>query len=103
MSKEEGEPVPPPAELVRNFADCTRLALLGMLDTVAGCDLSQRQREVLAMAALGKTSRETGQALGIHQRTAETHIQRAMKKLNAQSISQAVFLAAMLGLLFTDY
>ena len=47
--------------------------------------LSKREREVLALMALGKTSSETAQQLFIAQHTVETHRKNIRQKLNTNS------------------
>ncbi len=48
-------------------------------------NLSNREREVLQWAAIGKTNWEISVILGISERTAKFHVQRAMSKLGASS------------------
>jgi LuxR family transcriptional regulator, quorum-sensing system regulator BjaR1 len=55
--------------------------------------LSVREHEVLTWAAAGKTAWEIGELLGIAKRTADSHIQAAMKKLGATNRTHAVAVA----------
>ena len=55
--------------------------------------LSEREKEVLAWIADGKTDWDIGEILAISRRTVEWHIQQAMHKLGATNRTQAVVLA----------
>ena len=55
--------------------------------------LTNRQREVLTWAAVGKSAWETGEILGISSRTVEEHAQRALGRLGAVNRTQAVAIA----------
>jgi PAS domain S-box-containing protein len=59
--------------------------------------LSPREREVLGLLALGKTSAEAGVELGVSEETVQTHVRRSMAKLDARSRTQAVASAIRLG------
>ncbi len=59
--------------------------------------LSPREREVLGLLALGKTSAEVGVELGVAEETVQTHVRRSMAKLDARSHTQAVASAIRLG------
>ena len=52
---------------------------------LSGPDLSPRERQVAAHLADGATNRQAGKALGIHERTVETHVAHIMTKLGAHS------------------
>jgi len=64
-----------------------------------GPTLTDREREVLAWAAVGKTVQDTADILSISSDTAETHIRSAMKKLGANNKTHAVARAIFLGLI----
>jgi len=49
--------------------------------------LSDREREVLALIAEGKSNKEIAMHLGIGVRTTETHRERIMRKLNIHSVA----------------
>lgn len=49
--------------------------------------ITTREREVLALVAEGRTSREIGGALGISHRTVETHRESIMRKLGIRSVA----------------
>ena len=61
--------------------------------------LSPRQLECLAWAEAGKSARDTGQILGISQRTVEKHLEQAYEALGVRTRIQAVVRARALGLL----
>jgi LuxR family quorum sensing-dependent transcriptional regulator len=54
------------------------------------CGLTNRQRDVLAWGAEGKTAWEIGCILNISQRTVETYFHQACKKLGAANRIQAI-------------
>ena len=56
-------------------------------------DLSPRQLEVLFWIAQGKTDEETGQILGMSQRTARFHVEQAKARLGTNSRIHAVIIA----------
>ncbi|HET8625865.1 MAG TPA: response regulator transcription factor [Thermomicrobiales bacterium] len=61
--------------------------------------LSAREREVLALAAAGATSKEAARALGISVKTADNHRARILAKLGVATIGAAVARAHREGLL----
>ncbi len=61
--------------------------------------LTNRENEVLQLLAEGSTNKEIGYRLGLSERTIKVHVSVIMAKLNAQSRTQAVLLAARLGML----
>jgi DNA-binding NarL/FixJ family response regulator len=61
-------------------------------------ELTNREREVVALAAHGLTNREIAQRLVITTATAKTHISRAMVKVHAHDRAQLVVLAYQTGL-----
>jgi two-component system, NarL family, nitrate/nitrite response regulator NarL len=56
-------------------------------DTKPVAKLSERERQVLALIAEGKSNKEIAMHLGIGVRTIETHRERIMRKLNVHSIA----------------
>jgi DNA-binding NarL/FixJ family response regulator len=60
--------------------------------------LTAREREVMALAAEGRSNSEIAQHLVVSPLTARTHIQRAMTKLRARDRAQLVVLAYQTGL-----
>lgn len=61
--------------------------------------LTEREIEMLHLAAGGKTSGEMAKALGLSERTANFHMGNAMQKLGAENKTQAAVLAMQMGLL----
>jgi DNA-binding NarL/FixJ family response regulator len=61
-------------------------------------ELTDREREVMALAAYGLTNREIAERLLISLATAKTHVSRAMVKLHAHDRAQLVVLAYQTGL-----
>jgi len=61
--------------------------------------LTDRERDMLAWAARGKTVADTGDILKISEETVETHIRNAMRKLDATNKTHAVAKAIYLGLI----
>ena len=65
----------------------------------AGLDLlTERETEVLAEVALGRSNAEIARQLGIGETTVKTHVSRMLAKLHLTSRSQAVVLAYEAGL-----
>nr|WP_245597972.1 response regulator transcription factor [Ottowia thiooxydans] len=62
--------------------------------------MSEREREVLRMVALGYTSGEIGRRLVISDQTVNSHIRNIYRKLHVHSRAQAVSQASMYGLLY---
>jgi DNA-binding CsgD family transcriptional regulator len=55
--------------------------------------LSPRQREILALVAAGRTSKEIASALGISESTVNWHLSNAFARLGASSRAEAVAIA----------
>jgi DNA-binding CsgD family transcriptional regulator len=53
-------------------------------------NLTRREREILSILAEGCTNEEAGRRLGISAETVQTHVYNAMKKLGAETRTQAV-------------
>jgi DNA-binding CsgD family transcriptional regulator len=64
--------------------------------------LTDREREVLRLLALGHTNQEIGRQLYISVRTAETHRAHIMRKLQLSSRADLVRYAIAQGLLKTE-
>ncbi len=64
--------------------------------------MSEREREVLRLLALGHTNQEIAQQLYISVRTAETHRAHIMQKLRLSSRAELVRHALSHGLLDAD-
>lgn len=61
--------------------------------------LTQRQLEVLEMVAKGMTYKETGEALGLTERTVKYHMGRIIDILHLENKSQVIAYAAHIGIL----
>jgi LuxR family quorum sensing-dependent transcriptional regulator len=70
-----------------------RVLKLRGLPEVPQIALSLREREVLTLAAVGRTSEQIGEALTITRRTVKAHIKSCCKKLGAATRTQAVMIA----------
>ena len=77
--------------LVERFTHRTELELFE--------SLSERERDVLRLVALGFTSREIGEQLVISPKTADTYRQRAMEKLELEHRSDLIKFALRAGIL----
>jgi DNA-binding CsgD family transcriptional regulator len=85
-----------------------RLHLEGPADTTAAptapsspavsLGLTQRETEVLALVAEGRTNRQIGQALFITPKTASVHVSRILAKLGVAGRGEAAAIAHRLGL-----
>ena len=64
--------------------------------------LSEREKEVLALVAAGKTNHEIAEALVISGNTARNHVSRILDKLDLNRRSEAATFAAQHGLLRKD-
>jgi two-component system nitrate/nitrite response regulator NarL len=64
--------------------------------------LSEREREVLALIAEGRSNKEVASRLGIGVRTIETHRERIMRKLDIHSIAGLTRFAIVNGLVSLD-
>ena len=91
------------------YATATRMLLedyLGQLETSGSQDdydsLSEREREVLKLCALGHTAAEIADHLSLSPKTVETYRTRVMQKLNMSTRSDLVKYALARGLL-TEY
>jgi DNA-binding CsgD family transcriptional regulator len=60
--------------------------------------LSEREQEIVRLLAVGLTTREVAQALGLSSNTVKAHIQSAERKLDASSRSDVITRARELGL-----
>jgi len=67
----------------------------GMAETI----LTDRELEVISVAAQGLTAREIGTRLGVRERTVTTHLGRIYKKLGCRTRVSAVAVAQRSGLL----
>jgi DNA-binding NarL/FixJ family response regulator len=65
-------------------------------------ELTDREREVMALAATGLSNNEIAEQLVISPKTAKTHVSRAMVKLGARHRAQLVVLAYETGLVLAS-
>jgi two-component system, NarL family, response regulator LiaR len=65
-------------------------------------DLSEREKEVLAQLAHGRTNREISQALHVGEETVKTHVGNILSKLQLNHRTQAVIYALKQGLVSLD-
>jgi two-component system sensor histidine kinase UhpB len=73
-------------------------AAAGPVDERAARRLSAREREVLGLVADGLTSEQAAVRLGVSAETIQTHVRRAMRKLDARTRTQAVAAAIRVGI-----
>jgi DNA-binding CsgD family transcriptional regulator len=66
-------------------------------DLLLGLGLTQREAEVLAWVAQGKTNRETGAILEMSPRTVQKHLERIFSKLGVESRTGAILKAWQVG------
>jgi DNA-binding NarL/FixJ family response regulator len=70
----------------------------GQLDPSALDELTEREREVVGLVALGLNNHEIAEELVVSPATARTHVSRAMTKVGARDRAQLVVLAYQSGL-----
>jgi DNA-binding CsgD family transcriptional regulator len=63
------------------------------MTTESARELSPRQREILALVAAGRTSKEIAGELGISESTVNWHLSNAFERLGASSRAEAVAVA----------
>lgn len=71
----------------------TTLPLKWVMTTMTPRELSPRQREILALVAAGRTSKEIASTLGISESTVNWHLSNVFDRLGASSRAEAVALA----------
>ena len=97
-----GERVVPP-ELERSALDeLRRFARQAHAASAVDTPVTDREREILELAAEGFTTHQIGRRLGISPRTVEAHIAKLYRKLGVKTRLQAVARAATLGLINLD-
>jgi DNA-binding CsgD family transcriptional regulator len=110
LGVDRDQPVPTdPVELTRLVADLQLLTvhaneaaariLVPAARQAEGPSLTPRELEALRWTMEGKTAWETGNILGISERTAVLHVNNAMHKLGCVNKHQAVLKAIRLGIL----
>jgi DNA-binding NarL/FixJ family response regulator len=93
-----GEALLSPGATRRLIAEYASLPERRTIDTSALRELTDREREVVALVAGGLSNEEIANELYISPATARTHVSRAMTKLNARDRAQLVVLAYKPGL-----
>jgi DNA-binding NarL/FixJ family response regulator len=73
-------------------------AYLGTVDIEAD-PLTPRERQILQLVAEGKTTKEIAALLNVSFKTAESHRNRIMKKLNIHNVTGLVHYAIRSGLM----
>ncbi len=87
-----GEPVLHP-RIMRKVLDHLRTPLEELTETVAKEPLSEREMEVLKLAARGMTNMEIADALSLSVRTVQAHLRSIFNKLGVGSRSEAIVYA----------
>jgi DNA-binding NarL/FixJ family response regulator len=95
---DDGDVLISPAMTKRLVADLVRRPISRPGGSVALDVLSEREREVLAEVARGKTNSEVGASLYMSPLTAKTHVSRILSKLNARDRAQLVIIGYETGL-----
>jgi DNA-binding NarL/FixJ family response regulator len=94
----EGEALMSPSVTRRLIAEFASRPEHRPISTDALAELTDREREVVALVAGGLSNDEIAEALFISRATARTHVSRAMTKLGARDRAQLVVLAYESGL-----
>jgi DNA-binding NarL/FixJ family response regulator len=92
-----GEALLSPSVTRRLIAEFVRRSP-GQLDASALDELTEREREVVGLVALGLNNQEIAEELVVSPATARTHVSRAMIKVGARDRAQLVVLAYQSGL-----
>jgi DNA-binding NarL/FixJ family response regulator len=94
----DGDVLISPAMTKRLVADLVRRPISRPGDSGPLAVLSEREREVLAQVARGKTNTEIGESLHMSPLTAKTHVSRILGKLNARDRAQLAIIGYETGL-----
>ena len=94
----DGDVLISPAMTKRLVTDLVRRPISRPGDSGPLDVLSEREREVLAEVARGKTNSEIGESLYMSPLTAKTHVSRILGKLNARDRAQLVIIGYETGL-----
>jgi DNA-binding NarL/FixJ family response regulator len=93
-----GQALLSPSATRRLVEELTAWPERGRLEPVLLGELTEREREVMALVAYGLTNHEIAERLFISPATAKTHVSRTMLKLHAHDRAQLVVLAYQTGL-----
>ena len=93
-----GEPVVAPAVLARMMDHFAARPPLPVQQPAGFADLSEREREVLAMIGAGHSNAEIAAELVISMATVKTHVRHVFAKLDLRDRAQAVVVARDAGL-----
>ncbi|WP_448811902.1 response regulator [Agromyces bauzanensis] len=95
---ESGEPVVAPAVLARLMRHFSTRPPAASEPLPALAELSEREREVLALIGAGRSNAEIAEALVISMATVKTHVRHIFAKLDLRDRAQAVVFAHDAGL-----
>ena len=84
-------------QALANVLPGRHLSIISNVRAANGQRLTAREREVLALAAAGRTTREIAEELVLSPATIETHLRNAHRRLDARNRAQAVAVAIDLG------
>ncbi len=93
-----GEPVLAPAVLTRLMEHFSTHPPAALREPPGFADLSEREREILALIGAGKSNAEIAEALVISMATVKTHVRHVFAKLDLRDRAQAVVAAREAGL-----
>jgi DNA-binding NarL/FixJ family response regulator len=93
-----GDSLLSPSVTGRLIAEVAALPRSGRSSAAGLDELTNREREVMALVAGGLTNGEIAERLVVSRATAKTHVSRAMRKLHAHDRAQLVVLAYQTGM-----
>jgi DNA-binding NarL/FixJ family response regulator len=97
-----GEPVVAPAVLARMMDHFARRPGAAVRLPPGFSDLTEREKEILALIGAGRSNAEIGEELFISMATVKTHVRHVFAKLDLRDRAQAVVVARDAGLGTTD-
>lgn len=87
------------AEAVRRLLDCESACLGSAATSGNAVALTERERKVLMLVAVGRSNKEVAREMDISAETVKTHLKSTFAKLGVQKRAQAAVLARSLGLI----